>query len=160
MQNEAIQKYLIDSYNRIAFTHSYIFGYVEGGMVYGAKVADGRKILPYISCLDCASSKNGGTIQLKYKPNRHQISVIIESAEEIRAICSENFLENEFRSTKFNRGQIFEKLVAETFGGYQVENKSAKFTDCGDIIVDTIHYQVKYLKATFTDERTLRNFGI
>jgi len=159
MQNEAIKKYLIDGYNELAFTHSYIFGYNESGMVYGARVMDGKEILPYITCLDHASGKNGGTVSLKYKPNKAQISVIIQSAIEIRPICTVEFLENEFRSTKFNRGQIFENLVASTFLGKQVEAKNAKFTDCGDVIVDKIHYQVKYLKATFTDERTLKNFG-
>lgn len=159
MKNEAMHKYLIDTYNRLAYTHSYILGYVANGMVYGAKVADARPILPYITCLDCASSKNGGTVQLKYKPNKAQVAVIVETATEIRPICTAEFLENQFRTTKFNRGQIFEALSAEAFGGAQVDRKNSKFTDCGDIIADGIHYQVKFLKATFSDERTLKNLG-
>ena len=159
MKNEAIHKFLIDSYNRLAYTHSYIFGYVANGMVYGARINDARPILPYVTCLDCASSKNGGTIQLKYKPNKAQVAVIIENADEIRAICTEQYLEDTFRSCRQNRGQIFEALAALTFNGEQVIAKNAKFTDCGDIIVNGDHLQVKFLKATFTDERTIRNFG-
>lgn len=159
MKNEAIHNYLLSKYNAIAFTHTYIFGYVANGMVYGALVEDARPILPYITCLDCASSKNGGTIQLKFKPNKAQIALIVENADEVRPICTTQFLEDAFRSCKQNRGQIFETLSANVFGGEQVTAKNAKFTDCGDIIVNGKHIQVKFQKATFTDERTLQNLG-
>lgn len=159
MKNEAIHNYLITNYNKLAYTHSYIFGYEANGMVYGAWIKDARPILPYITCLDCASSRNGGTVQLKYKPNKAQVALIIESASVIKPICTKAYLENEFRTTKWNRGQIFERLSAEVFGGHQSEKKSAKFTECGDIVVNEIHLQVKFLKATFTDERTLKNLG-
>lgn len=155
--NENILKYLIDGYNKLAYTHNYIFGYVAEGMVYGAKVKNANELLKYICTLDRASSKNGGTYQLKYKPNKAQVATIITSATEIREICSVNFLENEYKNRRQNRGQIFEELSAKVFDGYQVERKNAKFTDCGDMIVKNEHFQVKFLKATFTDERTLKN---
>lgn len=159
MKNEAIHNYLVTTYNRLAYTHSYIFGYVANGMVYGAQVDDAKDLLPYITCLDCASTKNGGTIQLKYKPNKNQVALIIENASTIKPICTERYLENEFHTTKWNRGQIFERLSAQVFGGHQVGSKTAKFTESGDIVADGIHYQVKFLKATFTDEKTLKNLG-
>lgn len=159
MKNEAIHNYLITSYNRLAYTHSYIFGYAVKGMVYGARVMDGASLLPYLTCLSTASSKNGGTVALKYRPNLKQIALIAENAVEIKAVCTEQYLEEQFRTTKWNRGQIFEELAAKTFGGYQVDKKTTKFTESGDIVVDNIHYQVKYTKATFTDEKTLKNLG-
>ena len=159
MKNEAILNYLVRGYNRLAFTHNYIFGYVANGMVYGARVMDARDLLPYIACLDRASSKNGGTLQLKYKPNKAQVEIIKESAVEIKAICSEAYLEDGAKNSRYNRGQLFEMLSARAYGGEQVDRKNAKFTECGDIVVKGTHYQVKFLKATFTDERTLKNFG-
>lgn len=155
--NENILKYLINSYNKLAFTHDYIFGYEQNGMIYGAKVENAQELLKYICCLDRASSKNGGTFQLKYKPNKAQVSTIITSAKEIKEICSVNFLENEYKNGKHNRGQIFEELSAKVFDGKQVEKKNAKFTECGDITIKEKHFQVKFLKATFTDERTIKN---
>lgn len=157
--NENVLKYLIDEYNHLAYTHDYIFGFVMNGMVYGAKVENAKELLKYICSLDRASSKNGGTFQLKYKPTKAQVSVIITSAKEIKEICSVEFLENEYRNGKHNRGQIFEELSASVFNGKQVEKKNAKFTDCGDITIKEKHYQVKFLKATFTDERTLKNLA-
>lgn len=158
MKNENIKNYLIENYNALAYTHSYIFGYVLEGIVYAAKIENAENLLPYITSLDRASSKNGGTIQLKYKPTKSQTALIIEKADEIKAICSVDYLEKTFKASKQNRGQIFETLVAKSFNAIQSEKKNAKFTDCGDIVTkDNIHYQVKYLKATFTDERTLKN---
>ena len=159
MKNEAIHNYLLEKYNALAYTHTYIFGYVSENMVYGALVEDARPILPFITCLDCASSKNGGTIQLKYKPNKAQVALIASTATDIRPICTAQYLEDTFRSCKQNRGQIFEALAAKAFGGEQVGAKNATFTTSGDIIANGTHIQVKYLKATFTDERTLQNLG-
>lgn len=157
MKNEAIHNYLINSYNRLVYTHSYIFGYTVKGMVYGARVMDGANLLPYLTCVSTASSKNGGTYALKYRPNLKQIALINENAVEIKAICTLQYLEEQFRTTKWNRGQIFETLAAKAFNAYQVDKKTAKFTESGDIVADGIHYQVKYDKATFTDEKTLKN---
>ena len=157
MTNENIMNYLINSYNELAYTHNYIMGYVAEGMVYGARLENAESLLPYITSLDRASKKNGGTLQLKYKPNKKQIALIIEKASEIKAICSVDYLEKLNKETRHNRGQIFETLVADSFNGHQVEKKNAKFTDCGDIIINDRHYQVKYLKATYTDERTIKN---
>lgn len=154
---ENVQKFLVDNYNRLAFTHNYILGYQQNGMVYGARLENAQEILKYISCVDKASSKNGGTFQLKYKPNKAQISIIITSAKEIKEVCSVDFLENQYKNGKHNRGQIFEELSAKVFNGQQVGKKNAKFTDSGDITIKDRHYQVKFLKATFTDERTIQN---
>jgi hypothetical protein len=159
MKNDLILHYLATEYNKLAYTHNYVYGYTFNGMVYGAVLHDASDLLPYITTLDRASSKNGGTIQLKYKPNKEQLELIKVNADEILEICSEELLENLYKNSKQNRGQIFESLVADKMNGRQSEKKNAKFTDCGDIVVGRTHYQVKYLKATFTDERTLKNLS-
>jgi excinuclease UvrABC helicase subunit UvrB len=67
-------------------------------------------------------------------------------------------MEEAFHSSPLNRGQLFEKMVAQAYGMTQVESKNAKFTQSGDVIDSNgKHYQVKYNKATFSDERTLHN---
>lgn len=156
--NESIKAYLVEEYNARAYTHAYIFGHAVGGMVYAARVMDARQLMPYIVTLDKASSKNGGAFSIKYKPNAEKWALITASAAEIRPICSVDYLEKLNAESKQNRGQLFESLAAETFGMKQWEAKNAKFTDCGDMVAkDGTHYQVKYDKATFTDERTLKN---
>jgi hypothetical protein len=66
-------------------------------------------------------------------------------------------MEQMFANSKLNRGQIFENMVIKAWNGKPVGGKNAKFTDCGDMVVDGVHYQVKFNKATFTDEKTLHN---
>ena len=159
MANEAVKKYLIDSYNEMAYTHNYIFGWkdTKANVVYAIRVMTAEDLLPWITKTDRASSKNGGTIQLKFKPNKAQKAILLTEATQIDIICSVDYFEECFKNSHQNRGQIFESMIASFYGGVQSKQKNAKFTDCGDIIINDIHYQVKFEKATFTDERTIQN---
>ena len=161
MTNENIKKYLCDEYNRLSYTHSYIYGYAVHGMVYAARVMDGRNLLHYIATLDKASSKNGGTIQLKYKPNGNKIALIVAEAVEVKPVCTVEYLESLYHAdgNKKNRGYLFETLCADVFGGVLCDIPNAKFTKCGDMTIGETHYQIKYAKATYTDERTLKNLA-
>lgn len=154
---ETIKAYMVNEYNRMAFTHSYIFGFSIGGMVYAARVMDGRGLLPFLTYVDKASSKNGGTYSLKYRPNGKQWAMVTAEAEEVKAICTVEYLENLNAGCRKNRGQLFEELVAQAFGGELETKANLKFTDGGDMNLNGVAYQVKYTKATFTDERTLMN---
>ena len=158
MENIGIHAYLLDQYNAHAYTHNYIFGYTLGGVVYGAKVMDARAILPFLSYVDIASSKNGGTANVKYRQNAQRIGIINSNACEIRPVCSVDYLETCFKNSKRNRGQLFEEMVAKVFNMTQNTKKNADFTTSGDVWdANGIHYQVKFNKATFTDERTIMN---
>ena len=100
MENITVHAYLTTEYNRLAYTHNYIFGYAIKGMVYAARVMDAREILPYIATLDRASSKNGGTYSIKYKPNMDKIAVIMSHAVEIRPICTVDYMEQMFANVE------------------------------------------------------------
>ena len=62
-----------------------------------------------------------------------------------------------FEESKYNRGEIFEKLVTE-FYGQKWEKDNVPFTDDGDLTVNGIAYQIKFQKATFTSEKQLARF--
>jgi hypothetical protein len=162
MANEVIKKYLVDGYNKVAATHNYIFGWVECGMVYGYRVMDAENLLAWITTTDRASKKNGGTVQLKFKPNRAQKLMINTEAVEVREVCTEDYLEDiraHATGKEKNRGYIFERLACEVFGLEQNTQPNAKVTDCGDgRDADGVEYQIKYNTATFIDEKTLKNF--
>lgn len=154
---EEIKNYLINEYNKLAFTHSYVFGYACNGIVYAARVMDARNLLPFLTYVDRASSKNGRTHSLKYRPNSKQWIMVCAQAEEVKTICTVDYLENLNANSRKNRGQLFEELVAQAFGGELEIKTNLKFTKSGDMILNNVSYQVKYTKATFTDERTLMN---
>ena len=60
------------------------------------------------------------------------------------------------KNSKYNKGEIFEKLMTEHYGQTWVKD-SVPFTKDGDLTVDGVAYQIKYESATFTNEKTLMN---
>ena len=148
MQNEVIKKMLQDGYNNVAFTDKYILGWTLDHVVYMA-VCD-RWLVDRVTCLDMAS--RGAGYALRFKPNKSQKILLMTCGAQ--AICSEKFFNEMVAESRYNRGEIFEKLVTEKFG--QVwEKDNVPFTIDGDITVDGTAYQIKFEKATFTNEKSL-----
>ena len=71
-------------------------------------------------------------------------------------LCSEKFFEEQVASTKYNKGEIFEKMVTEYFG-QEWEKDNVPFTEDGDITVNGVAYQIKFQKATFCNEKSIAN---
>ena len=57
-------------------------------------------------------------------------------------------------ATKYNKGEVFEKMVTEGYG-QAWEKDNVPFTKDGDLTVDGVAYQIKFEKATFTNEKSL-----
>ena len=71
-------------------------------------------------------------------------------------LCSEKFFNEQVAESKYNNGEIFEKMVTEYFGQVWVKD-NVPFTKAGDIETDGVAYQIKYQKATFCNEKSLAN---
>jgi len=71
-----------------------------------------------------------------------------------KVLCSTKFFEEQVAESKYNRGEIAEKLVTEYVGQTWIKD-NVPFTDAGDIEINGIAYQIKYEKATFTNEKSL-----
>lgn len=148
MNKTAMMNAMIEKYDEKSFTHNYIFGIVVSGIVYAIKATS--EILPFILTLDSASRGNG--YSLRFKPTNGQKEILL--AKGAKALCSARFFDAEVAASKYNRGEIFEKMVTESFG-QEWKKDNVPFTDDGDITVDGIAYQIKYEKATFTTEKQL-----
>lgn len=140
-----MKKTMIDFYNNNSFTHEYIFGVKFSGVVYMVKAT--ADCLPYVLTLDKAS--RGAGYALKFKPNNAQRAMLLALGGV--ALCSVEYLESLTASSKYNRGEIFEKLVTEYYG-QKWEKDNVPFTKAGDIEVDGVAYQIKYEKASFINE--------
>lgn len=148
MANENIKKMLTDGYNSFAFTHHYIMGYRLSGIVYFTFCE--AKDLDNILTLDKASRGQG--YSLRFKPNKAQKAILATMGA--TALCSCEYFDEMVACEKYNKGEIFEKLVTEFFGQFW-EKDNIPYTMAGDIEIDGIAYQIKYEKATFTNEKTL-----
>lgn len=149
MTNEVIKKMLQDGYNAVAFTDNYILGWVLDHVVYMA-ICD-RNMVDRVTCLDKASRGQG--YALRFKPNRSQKMLLMAGAV---AICSEKLFNEMVTNSQYNRGEIFEKLVTE-YAGQEWVKDNVPFTKAGDIEWNGVAYQIKFEKATFTNEKALKN---
>ena len=147
--NTALFMNLIDRYNKVAYTHEYIWGFEFKGNIYMA-ITD-KSYMPYVCKLDKAS--RGAGYALRFSPNVQQKLTLMPKAE---VICSKKFFEETTANSKYNRGEIFEKMVTERFG-QKWEKDSIPFTMDGDITVNGIAYQIKFEKATFCNEKSIAN---
>ena len=149
MTNTALLLDMIRRYDAKAYTHNYIFGFRYKGNVYMA-YAD-HTVLPAILKLDNGS--RGVGMALRFVPNNSVRLALMPKAE---LICSTKYFDEVYTSCKYNRGEVFEKLVTEHFG-QTWEKDNVPFTDDGDITVDGIAYQIKFQKATFCNEKSIAN---
>lgn len=148
MMNTALFQTMIDRYDMFAYTHHYIFGFIFKDNVYMVKTTS--KILPYILKLDKASRGQG--YALRFLPTLDQKTFLLTQGATL--ICSKLFFEEQVSNSKYNKGEIFEKIVTEHFG-QEWEKDTVPFTEDGDITVNNVAYQIKFEKATFTNEKIL-----
>ena len=147
MTNTTLLQTMIDTYNEIAFTHNYIFGFSYKGTVYMAFA--NATDLPYLLKLDKASRGQG--YALRFSPTTDQKLMLLTNA---KAICSTAYFEDTVMDSKYNRGELFEKMVTESFGQVWVKD-NIPFTKAGDLKVGRVSYQIKFEKATFCNEKSL-----
>ena len=149
--NTSLFNHLIDRYNELSYTHNYIFGFTVDGTVYMVNTTS--EILPYILMLDKASRGQG--YSLRFKPTKAQKTMLLMGAT---VLCSKKFFDETVATSKYNNGEIFEKMVTECYG-QKWHKDTVPFTLDGDLTVNGVAYQIKFEKATFTNEKFLAKFA-
>lgn len=149
MTNTALFMNLIDRYNAVAYTHEYIWGFEYKGNIYMSMTDSSA--MAYVCKLDKAS--RGCGMALRFCPTTDQKLALMAGAQ---VLCSKKYFEEVYADSKYNRGEIFEKMVTEYFG-QEWEKDNVPFTEDGDITVDGIAYQIKFQKATFCNEKSIAN---
>lgn len=151
MTNTTIFEHLFTQYEKLAFTPHYIMGFTFRGVVYMAHM-DSAQVKAVIK-LDKASRGQG--YSLRFKPNTNQKVYMLQFAV---PMVSVDFFNGMVADSKYNKGEIFEKLVTEKYGQKWVKD-SVPFTEDGDLTVDGVAYQIKFESATFTNEKALLNLS-
>ena len=146
MKNEVMRHKMTSFYKETAFTHHYIFGYAYKKNVYMTITTD--EVLNEVITLDRAGHNEG--VAIKFKPNNAQKLMLMSINNE--PICTEEYLETLTKNSKYNRGEIFEKIITEKFGQIWVKD-NIPYTEDGDITINGVAYQIKYQRATFLTEK-------
>jgi hypothetical protein len=160
-EKAVINTAMVRRYNKGAFTHHYIFGFVRDKMIYAVQVDNACDLLTSLTYPE----KRSGGWNLRFRPTRAQQEIILANASRVEIIGTAEWLETERANFKNNRGDAFEYHACKRWNGTRPANRAEKFTTCGDFwTADGKHFQCKYGAptgaATFTDENTLANLGL
>ena len=147
MTNTTLFEHLFDTYEKLAYTPHYIMGFTFRGVVYMAHMNSAQ--VKSVVKLDKASRGQG--YSLRFKPTVDQKVYMLQFAV---PMVSADFFKALVNDSKYNKGEIFEKLVTEKYG-QEWEKDNVPFTVDGDLTVDGIAYQIKFESATFTNEKAL-----
>lgn len=133
-------------YERFTKAEGYIIGFPVGDMVYGAKL---DKIPRRYTKVQKECSKMGGTygLYINVKSKKAQTELMKNAFP----VCTLAELED----GTYNKGVMFEKSVYEYFGQTFRGKDSVRFYQSGDITIDGIEIQVKYLHARICYDTTL-----
>lgn len=145
MKNNELKNTIQSFYNKTAYAHLYIMGFRMNGNIYFVIVK--AQMLDHLTKLDKAS--RGAGYSLRFKPTKAQKNLMMSFGAQV--LCSEKFFDELVEMSKYNRGEVFEKLITEYFGQTWVKD-NVPYTEAGDIEVNGVAYQIKFEKATFITE--------
>lgn len=148
MNKKAIFESMVKYYISKSYTHNYIAVFTFDGVVY--MVIVGNDFFNNGVKLDKAS--RGAGYSIRFKPNKSdKINLLAKGA---KVLCSIEYFEELVKNSKYNKGEIIEKLVTEYYG-QEWEKDNVPFTDDGDLTVNGIAYQIKFERATFINEKQI-----
>lgn len=148
MNKKAIFENMVKYYISKSYTHNYIAVFTFDGVVY--MVIVGNDFFNNGVKLDKAS--RGAGYSIRFKPNKSdKINLLAKGA---KVLCSIEYFEELVKNSKYNKGEIIEKLVTEYYG-QEWKKDNVPFTDDGDLTVNNIAYQIKFERATFINEKQI-----
>lgn len=145
-------EYLKKGYETHVLTNLYVKGFEYNSFIY-AYIDSG------LSCtvVECEASKDGGLTVLKYKPTKKEKIALIKSGKCFKVCCLE-YLEWHYKNSKYNRGDIFEKMILEMFG--QIWKKdNIPFFEGYDLETGTKNYSIKYQGGRYCTEKTVNKLN-
>lgn len=146
MEKTIIRNTLINFYNATSATHNYIVAFNFKGNII-AVVTTNTELFNTGVKLDKAGRGQGYSI--RFKPNNSEKVALMTGKTMV--ICSTEYFEETVKTSKYNKGEILEKMITEYFGQTWVKD-NVPYTEDGDITVDGVKYQIKFEKATFLTE--------
>ena len=140
---------MVEFYGKTSFTHDYIFGFTDGDKLMGVFLSweEIRKISRY----DRAAESKGGMLKIRVRANSVDKRVFLRKAFAVGYVCEL------MKDSKHNKGENFERIIAEKLCGETWVKDSIPYTDAGDVIYNGKPYQVKFDGAELTNAKTYEN---
>ena len=151
MTNSAVLEMMLAAYNRLSYTDKYIIGFLYKGIVYYGFITADK--LDRFFALGRASRGRGYII--RFIPRNGQKLALLTLAK-MEPLMSAKYFDTLCAESKYNRGEVFEKLITEKMG-QTWEKDNVPFDKAGDIEIDGVPYQIKFASASLASEKTLYN---
>ena len=142
---------LLTAYNKNSAAHTYYFGFIFAGLLYAVCGMTFDEITAYCK-MDRASTAKGGFRKIRIRANASQCSALIPKAV---LIGSADLLND----PKWNKGEMFEKIITEMFTDEKWHKDSVPFFLAGDAVINGENVQIKLNQAELTNEKILARYG-
>lgn len=147
--NASIIINIISRLSVVEYTHNYINGFAFNGFIYYYETVGVNTEYLKLEKL------SNGFHTVKYRPNNTNKKDLINSGI-CKVLCTESAFNEMVANSKYNKGEIFEKLITEKFGLAWAKD-NIRVDRGADIETDTASYSVKFEKARIIDENVLIN---
>ena len=147
--NTSIIINIISRLSVVEYTHNYINGFVFNGLVYYYETIGMNTEYLKLEKLP------NGYHTVKYRPNNTNKKDLINSGI-CKVLCTESLFNEMVKNSKYNKGEIFEKLLTEKFG-LEWKKDNIRVDKGADIETEEKSYSVKFEKARVIDENVLIN---
>lgn len=142
-----MKQFLTENYLKYSKADYYIIGYIFGGNVYYSKVTD---IMPFLK-LDKASRNAGYSLRLNItKAEKIQLLELNPSY-----LCKAKHFYKLVKNSKYNKGDIFEMLILKKYHK-KWKKSNTPFYEKGDMRYKKQEIQIKFERATFTNEKQIK----
>lgn len=140
---------MLTEYNKTTYTHHYIMGVRLKELIVAYFI---DLDLEGLEKLFTSLTTSRNTKVIRYSSTKAKIEYLNTHCIKSVVLCDSDSFENSRRikTNRFgkqyveNRGEYFEYLVAQAFGGIQNEMSNLKHTEGGDIEINGTAYQVKF----------------
>lgn len=147
-----MKNWMTETYNKNSASHTYYFGFVVAGLLYVVAGMTFDELSAYFK-MDRASTAKGGFKKIRIKANSADLKALLPIAI---LLGSADLLIDE----KWNKGEMFEKVITETFTNEKWVKDSVPFFVAGDATINGEQVQIKLNGAELTNEKILaRYFG-
>ena len=141
---------MINVYRAHSASHKYIVGFIRDGKVYYVTITFSELNAMLKACK--ASSKRGGFNKVRVYVSATQQKAMVSNGQAVEICGMEDLV-----AEKYNKGELFEKVITEKLTGEKWEKDSLPFYEGGDIVLNGENIQIKLNGAELTNEKCLEN---
>ena len=142
---------LTTAYSKNSASHIYYFGFIVAGLLYVVTGMTFDELSAFFR-MDRASTAKGGFAKVRIRAHSGDLKALLPKA---LLIGSADLLND----PKWNKGEMFEKVITEMFTSEKWAKDSVPFFLAGDAVINGENVQLKLNGAALTNEKILTRYG-